>query len=92
MRRILLSLTMVAILGVSAATSALADHAAPHQHEIVTPNGQHLVGPDVCSRPQTNQGFQNFHHNIHTGVPNSTQAFDRPNNPVNLVAHGCPQP
>ena len=84
MRRLFGGLTAAALLAVSVAVpAALAQDVDPHQHYIVRPNGtQVAVASAFCTRaPQTNQGLQQFHSNVHFGSP-TTQGFTQPNNPV----------
>lgn len=94
MRRFLATLAAGGVLLAATASPALADHVGPHQHFVETPSGtQAAVAPAFCAQaPQTDEGLQQFHHNVHTGVPNSTTAFDREQNPVDLTAGGCPTP
>jgi hypothetical protein len=41
----------------------------PHQHYIITADGDHVaVGPDSCSNGPSRQ-FDNFHNNVHFGKP-----------------------
>lgn len=86
-RSTVLIVALAALLGASAAP-ALADHVAPHQHEIVLPDGSTRdVGPPICSNPEVAGGHDNFHENVHMG--NAQGGFDQPNNPVDLTATGC---
>ena len=88
MRRRLLALVAVGIWLAVGAAPAFADHIGPHRHNIVTPNGSHEVARGHCDIG-SGEALDNFHFNVHVGTPNSTTAFDRPNNPVNLTAGGC---
>ncbi len=93
MRRGFVSLALGSTVMLAAATPALADRAGPdvppHRHFIVKPTGEWVeVGPRVCDNPQLQEGFNQFHHNVHLGTPN-TFAFDHPHNPVDLMARPC---
>jgi len=88
MRRRLLALVAVGIWLAASAAPAFADHIGLHAHFIVTPNGSHEVARGLCEIGP-NEALDNFHSNVHFGTPNSATAFDRPNNPVNLIAGAC---
>ena len=89
MRRRLLALVAVGIWLAVSAAPAFADHIGPHAHFIVTPNGDQVrVGPNACEMGP-GVWLDNFHAEVHVGTPNSPTAFDRPNNPVNLIGGGC---
>jgi hypothetical protein len=85
MRRFLAVVLVACGLASVWALPASADHIPPHQHFVVTPGGMLIpVGPDSCSfGPST--AFDNYHFNIHFGIPN-LQAFREPNNPVSFMA------
>jgi hypothetical protein len=89
MRRILVLMTVVALLVAMMAISALPALAVPpHQHFLTPANGVELtVGPQVCTNPVTQTGFDQFHNNVHFGTPNQ-QAF-LGENPVSFRAEGC---
>ena len=100
MRRVLLLVTVAAMMVSTLGANALpasADRFAgdipPHRHFIDTPgsDGTLTVGPDVCANPQTQEGFDQFHLNLHRGTSSSTavpstHAFAQENNPVNGVS------
>lgn len=96
MKRFMVMLTMVSLVMVMLAMSALpvlANHGTgpapdvmPHQHYLVTGNGEEVrVGPNICAKlanRENQQGFNNFHHNVHVN----------PNHPATVTATGCPTP
>lgn len=59
-----------AVVGVAAATAGPpAGAVPPHQHYVVSANGDlHPVGPNACEDGPSQQ-FDNFHFNIHKGKP-----------------------
>jgi hypothetical protein len=72
MRRIILVMSVAALMVAMVAASALpafAHDALPHRHALVLPEEANQdrveVGPPVCTVPQSNAGFQQFHHNVH---------------------------
>ncbi len=82
------ALLVVALIA-APALPAHADHVGPHRHFIVTPSGQVAeVAPRACDNSRAQQGFDQFHENVHTGTPND-QAFQQENNPVALRAGRC---
>ena len=89
----MLMIVVVAVVALTAG-AALAHTVGPHQHFVVTPTGEQVAfGPDRCANAQTEEGFQQFHHNVHFGHTGPTpvlQAFAQPNNPVGFAAAGCP--
>lgn len=52
----------------------------PHQHYVVTPNGQLPIGPNACEDGMS-LGFDHFHFNVHAGVPGMKGK---------VTATGCP--
>ena len=86
MRRIMMlvvvALVMAAMMAVGA-LPALADDVPRHQHYLVTEKGKVVrVGPNVCANPNAQQGFNNFHHNVHV----------EPDHPANVMGRGCTAP
>jgi hypothetical protein len=70
--------------GLMAAVAPVATAQVPlHQH-FLTPSGgeMHLVGPRVCGNPATQTGFEQFHFNVHFGMP--TEVFA--GNPITFTA------
>lgn len=62
--------------------------AADHDHYVVTPG----TCVEDIARGQTSKvagegGHHKFHDNVHMGTP-GTQAFDNPNNPVEVYKNG----
>ncbi len=89
MRRLLMLVVVALVMAAMMAASALpllADPAppvGPHQHYLTTGNGETVrVGPNVCANPEAQQGFNNFHHNVHVN----------PDHPTTVTATGCPPP
>lgn len=80
MRRVLLLVTVAAMMGAMMVVSALpafADRVVtgddvnvhPHQHFIITPNGEQVaVGPEACGATESpnQEGFDQFHVNVHS--------------------------
>ncbi len=94
MRRIRLVFSVAALMAAMIVVSALpafAHTVGPHQHFITTPSGEKVaVGPDRCAHPENEQGFQQFHHNVHAGHDGPTpvqEAFA--DNPVAFSAARC---
>jgi hypothetical protein len=85
MRKFLVVLLVASGLSAFGAASARADHIPPHQHFLITPGGMLIpIGPDACSfGPGT--AFDQFHFNVHLGIPN-LEAFRNANNPVGFLA------
>ena len=89
MRRSIVCAGLVVVLAGFAALPAQADHVGPHRHFIVTPSGQTVeAGPRVCDNPQAQQGFDNFHENVHTDTP-TQHGFQQANNGVELRGGRC---
>jgi hypothetical protein len=87
MRKFLVTVAVGCIFA-AAAVPAGADHVRPHRHFIITPSGQMVeVGPRFCDMPETGQGFDQFHANVHMGHPQ--EGFANPNNPVVFVTGPC---
>ena len=95
-----LALSLVVVSGAFAAMGApvASAHSTPHPHEhfIVTPNGdRHNVGPACGNDEAAHRGWHNFHNNVHVGKPaeadvgGSGGAFQNPNNPVALAGGPC---
>jgi hypothetical protein len=89
MKRIMVLMTVVALMVAMIAISALPALAVPpHQHFLTPANGEELaVGPQVCTNPETQLGFDEFHLNVHLGTPNQ-EAFQG-SNPVSFRPTGC---
>ena len=88
MRRLVLAALVVAVGVVGLSLPASGQDVHPHRHYIVTPNGERVaVGPQACENPSTQEGFNQFHGNVHLGAPNA--AFRRENNPVGFAAARC---
>lgn len=88
----------VALVGGSVG-AAKADTGLPdirhHRHFIVTPTGALVeVGPRVCDDPALQDAFNQFHYNIHHGIPGVTNpaapGLDHEHdNPVALTGGRC---
>ncbi len=69
MRRIvsvLAALAVVAAMVAVMAIPAFAHTVGDHQHFLETPSEQKVaIGPNPCGDSQNDQGFQQFHHNVH---------------------------
>jgi hypothetical protein len=85
-RRIMLIVAVVLAMTLMMAVSALSvptDDVPPHQHYLITNDGQVVrVGPNVCANPNVQQGFNNFHYNVHVN----------PDHPADITPTGCGQP
>ncbi len=88
MRRIVLLVTVAALMAAMMAFSASAFASHPH----------HLSTPGTCvedvARGQTEKGegeggYHKFHDNVHKGQP-GTAAFEKENNPVSVDKGSCP--
>ena len=80
MRRIVLLVTVAAMIAAMMAASALpafADRVVtgddvnvhPHRHFLITPNGEQVaIGPNACDteEPSNQEGFDQFHVNVHS--------------------------
>ncbi len=90
MRRIRLVVSVAALMVAMIVVSALPAFAVlDHQHYVVTPNGDRVaVGPDPCGNPESHEGFDHFHGNVHVGTPNQ-EAFQQENNPVSFSGSPC---
>ena len=53
----------------------------PHQHYVVTPNGNVPIGPNACEAGMS-LGFDHFHLHVHLGMPGQKNGI--------VVATGCP--
>jgi hypothetical protein len=65
-----LRLGAASVMALVPAGAALADpnlpNVRPHQHFIVTPNGDRVrVGPDFCENPNLQEAANQFHFNVH---------------------------
>ncbi len=95
MRRIISVLSVAALMAAMMVVSALpafAHPVGPHQHFITTPSGETVaVGPDRCAHPETEQGFQQFHHNVHgdRGQPLTPVQEAFADNPITFGFGGC---
>jgi hypothetical protein len=76
------------LLAGAAPGAVLADHVPPHEHYVITPNGDEVeVGPDACANGPS-RAFDNFHFNFHLGTP-AEDAFTQENNPVAFERTMC---
>jgi hypothetical protein len=85
MKRIIVLLTAALVLTLVVAVgvvSAPTDDVPPHQHYLVKDEKVKRVGPNVCDNPNAQQGFNNFHHNVHVD----------PDHPADIRATGCGEP
>jgi hypothetical protein len=87
MKRIISMVTVVALVTTSmmavSALSAPSDDVPPHQHYLITANSEVVrVGPNVCANPNAQQGFNNFHYNVHVD----------PDHPADIRPTGCGEP
>ena len=63
-------LAAASVIALVPSGAALADpgltDVRPHQHFLVTPNGDRVpIGPDICGDPDLQQAFNQFHYNVH---------------------------
>lgn len=70
--KLTLRLAAALVIALVPAGAALADppdtliDAPNHRHFIVTPNGDFVqIGPDICTNPDLQEAFNEFHFNIH---------------------------
>ena len=92
-----ITVAVVAGLGLLGAGQASAQ-VPLHQHVLTTPAGAHEIAQGFCANADNfltagnptgqSPAFQNFHHDVHMGVP-GTEAFTNPNNPVSIGSTGC---
>jgi hypothetical protein len=85
MRRIILLLMVGSVMTLMMALSALSvptNDVPPHQHYLIKNEKVVRVGPNVCANPNVQQGFNNFHYNVHVN----------PDHPADISATGCGQP
>ena len=90
---VLAVMAIVAAMVAAMAMPAFAHVAPDHQHLLTTASGNQVtVGPNVCGDTQNDQGFQQFHHNVHGDTVHGTtpvqEAFS--NNDVSLSGGRCP--
>jgi hypothetical protein len=66
---IVVTLLALLLLGIVATVSA--DTPPPHHwHFITLANGRVVaVGPDVCNKPHSHEGWHNFHDKVHVQMP-----------------------
>lgn len=91
MRRLFVApLAAAALLGAAVLPAAAHSPPPPHEHVVTTPSGEVVhIGPPVCSRPETHEGFHNFHTHVHTGTPG--KVFATGDHPLsNITAVICP--
>jgi hypothetical protein len=89
MRRIILDLTVAAVMAATLVVSAVPAF-ANHEHYLETPgtcvedvaSGQTAKGPGEG-------GYHKFHDNVHKGHP-GLEAFENKNNPVSVDRGSCP--
>ena len=89
MRRIILVLTVAAVMAATLVVSAVPAF-ANHEHYLETPG---TCVEDVASG-QTDKGsgeggYHQFHDNVHKGQP-GLEAFENENNPVSVDRGSCP--
>lgn len=72
MKKIFSTTLIASAIALVPAGGALADppdmltDVRPHQHYLVTPDGDRVpVGPNVCDNPDLQQAFNQFHYNVH---------------------------
>jgi hypothetical protein len=72
MRRIFVSVSLGVALLIAAVLPALAEPAPvvkPHRHYIIQGGEKVYVGPNFCEVAASDQGFYEFHANVHKGLP-----------------------
>ena len=78
--RHLIVLTIAAAVLIAGATVASADPNVPniaaHRHFLATPSGLVQVGPRLCDDPKFQNGFNQFHINIHASATSPTTPID----------------
>ena len=78
---VLTILTIAAgVLIAGGATVASADPNVPnitaHRHFLATPSGLVQVGPRLCDDPKFQEGFNQFHINVHASATSPTTPID----------------
>ena len=69
--------SMVLVTGVAVATAdPNVPNIAAHRHFLATPSGLVQVGPRLCDDPKFQQGFNQFHINIHASATSPTTPID----------------
>ena len=59
-------LSVFAGVGLADPSDLFVAQVPPHRHFIQSPSGQLVaVGPQICERPNLDQAFLQFHHNVH---------------------------
>lgn len=88
LRRVVLAMTVVAIMAALAVFSAPAF--ASHEHYLLTPGKcvEDVAGGQTAKGPGEG-GYHKFHDNVHRGQPGMV-AFENPNNPVSVDKGSCP--
>lgn len=60
---------VASVITLMPASASLADpgltDVRDHQHYLQTPNDPVRIGPDVCSHPNLQGAFDQFHNNVH---------------------------
>lgn len=78
--RYLIVLTIASMVLVVGAAVATADPNVPniaaHRHFLQTPSGLVQVGPRLCDDPKFQQGFNQFHINVHASATSPTTPID----------------
>ena len=69
--------SMVLVTGVAVATAdPNVPNIAAHRHFLATPSGLVQVGPRLCDDPKFQQGFNQFHINVHASATSPTTPID----------------
>ena len=78
--RYLIVLTIASMVLVTGVAVATADPNVPnitaHRHFLATPSGLVQVGPRLCDDPKFQNGFNQFHINIHASATSPTTPID----------------
>jgi hypothetical protein len=79
--RYLIVLTIAAGVLMAGVSVAVADpnvpNIAPHRHFLATPSGTLVqVGPRLCDDPKFQNGFNQFHINVHASATSPTTPID----------------
>lgn len=78
--RYLIVLTIASGVLMAGVSVAVADPNVPniaaHRHFLATPSGLVQVGPRLCDDPKFQNGFNQFHINVHASATSPTTPID----------------